>query len=325
MAKTLAELKKQSASVVDKLKKQTEETSGGYNKDDRIWTPKFDKATGIGYAVVRFLPAPQGEEYPYVTIYKHAFKGPTGKWFIENCPSTLKKPSPVGQMNNSLWNSGVESDKDVARKHKRKTEIYANVLVINDPIHPENNGTVKLYRFGPMILEVLNKRMFPKFETDVPLNPFCPWEGADFEIRITTKQVGKDLVPNYESSLFHAPKPMGTDAHIEQVWARCHSLAEIIAEKNFKSYDVLKKHLVEVLGKTVGSGIAVGGDDAHEEQPRQEQSPQRHEEHRRPAHQESAPTPSASELPWEPTATQSPAPASAPIDMSDDMDFFSNL
>lgn len=271
MAKSLAELKKQSQQVLNKIKENQEESYS--DKNENIWTPSYDKAKGVGYAKVRFMPAPQGEDFPFVTVYSYGFKGPTGKWYIENALSTLKKKDPCGEMCTRLWNSGIESDKEVARKYKRRTNIYANVLIIDDPMNPDNNGTVKLYRYGPMIQKILDEKMFPQFETDTPLNPFDPWSGATFEIRITTKQVGKDTVPNYEKSFFHEPSAMGDDEMIEEKWALCHSLEAMRAADKFKSYDELKNKLYEVLGASVGSGIATveGFSEAPAEKPAQQQ------------------------------------------------------
>jgi hypothetical protein len=251
---TLAQLKAKSAEMLANIK-ESASSQGNSNKDDRIWTPTYDKEKGSGYAVVRFLAPPDGETFPYVTLYSHGFKGPSGKWYIENSLSTLKQKDPVGEMNSALWNSGVESDKDVMRKHKRRENIFANVLIINDPMNPELNGTVKIYRYGPMIKKILEEKMFPKFETDVALNPFDMWTGADFEIRIVEKQVGKDKVPNYEKSFFKEPSPLGDDERIEEVWSQTHKLQELISPDKFKSYDELKNNLYSVLGPTVGSGI----------------------------------------------------------------------
>lgn len=252
---SLAELKKKSQETLGKVKEQ--QSSGGSVADPDIWTPTYDKEKGVGYAKVRFLPAPEGEDYPFVTLYSHGFKGSNGKWYINNSLSTIKKKDPCGEMNSALWNSGIESDKEVARKYGRRTNIFANVLIIDDPMHPELNGRVMKYRYGPMISKILDERMFPKFESDEPLNPFCPWTGADFEIRIVTKKVGKDTVPNYEKSFFHENSKMGSDEFIEEVWGKCHSLAAIISEDKFKTYDELKNELYQTLGDTVGSGIPV--------------------------------------------------------------------
>jgi len=205
------------------------------------------------------MPAPEGEDLPWVKVFKHAFKGPTGKWYIENSLSTVGKSDCVGSMNSRLWNSGIESDKDVARGMKRKTEYFSNVLVIKDPANPENEGKVFLYKFGPMIFEMVNAKMFPdEIDGDEAINPFDAWTGADFVIKITGKKIGLDLVPNYEKSYFKDASPIDQDDDvIEAHWQKCHSLAAFVDPKNFKTEEELKKKLFEVLGPTVGSGISV--------------------------------------------------------------------
>ena len=83
--------------------------------DDRFWRLEGDKA-GNGTATIRFLPRVEGDELPWVRIFSHGFQGPTGKWYIENDLSTIKQKDPVGDLASRLWNSGIESDKDEARK-----------------------------------------------------------------------------------------------------------------------------------------------------------------------------------------------------------------
>lgn len=258
---SLANLKKNRAAVLDKLKKasETQASGGGAARqvDERMWRPTFDKERGVGSAVIRFMPAVEGEDLPWAKVIKHAFKGPTGKWYIENSLRTIGKSDPVAILNAKLWNSGVDSDKEIAKAQKQKIEYFANVLVIKDPANPENEGKVKIYRFGPMIFEMIQEKMFPKFEDDAPMNPFDPWEGANFNIKMVAKTVGKDVVPNYEKSTFGEPAVMcmGDEDEIERVYGECHKLAEFTAESNFKTEDELKRKLFDVLGPTVGSGI----------------------------------------------------------------------
>lgn len=258
---SLSALKKNRQAVLAKLQqaseKQAQGGGGGHQQDERLWRPFFDKERGIGSAVVRFLPQKDVDGLPWSKVIKHAFKGPTGKWYIEPSPRTLNESCPVSILNGKLWNSGVESDKDVAREQKQKIEYTVNVLVIKDPANPENEGKVKLYRFGPMIYKIIEEMMFPQFDDQDPVNPFDPWDGADFNIRIVGKQLGKTLVPNYEKSTFADPKPMGDDKFIEATFAETYDLGEFTAKDQFKSFEELQRKLFEVLGPTVGSGIPV--------------------------------------------------------------------
>ena len=256
---SLSALKKNRQEMLDRLKKAAGESNqssgGGRQTDDRLWRPTFDKERGIGSAVIRFLPAKEGEDLPWAKVIKHAFKGPTGKWYIENSLRTIGGSDPVAQLNSRLWNSGVDSDKDIAKDQKQKIEYTTNVLVIKDPANPENEGKVKLYRFGPMIFKMIEEQMFPKFDDETPMNPFDPWEGANFNIKIVGKQVGKDTVPNYEKSTFSDVSAMGDDEFIESIYEQVYSLKEFTDAANFKSEDELKRKLFDVLGPTVGSGI----------------------------------------------------------------------
>ncbi len=216
-------------------------TSG--SGDDRLWKPEVDKA-GNGYAVIRFLPAPDGEDLPWAKLYTHAFQG-TGGWFIENSLTTLGQKDPVSEHNSQLWNSGIESDKEIARKQKRKLSYYANIYVVKDSANPHNEGQVFLYKFGKKIFDKITAAMQPEFEDEDPINPFDFWVGANFKLKI--KKVAGYW--NYDSSEFDRQSALlDDDDAMEAIWKKEYSLAELVAPDQFKSYDELKKRLDYVLG-----------------------------------------------------------------------------
>ena len=231
--------------------------------DERLWKPNVDKS-GNGYAVIRFLPAIEGEEMPWVRVWNHAFQGPTGQWFIENSLTTLNQKDPVSEYNSQLWNSGVESDKEIARKQKRKLQYFANVYIVEDTMNPENNGKVMLYRFGKKIFDKLMEAMQPEFADETPINPFDMWEGANFKLKI--RKV--DGYWNYDKSEFESPSQLKpTDEELEAIYKKEHSLAEFLAPSNFKSYDELKTRLDAVLSGTVATKTAAAMVDEEEEVP----------------------------------------------------------
>ena len=214
---SFASLKKQSSlgSLTAKLVKEVEKTNKVSSGDERLWKPEVDKA-GNGYAVIRFLPAPDGEDLPWVKMYSHAFQGPGG-WYIENSLTTLNQKDPCSEFNTSLWNSGVESDKQIARNQKRKLAFYSNIYVVKDPANPENEGKVFLYKFGKKIFDKIMGAMQPEFEDESPLNPFDFWQGADFKVKI--KKVAGYW--NYDSSEFAAASPLlKDDDALEAIWKK---------------------------------------------------------------------------------------------------------
>jgi hypothetical protein len=247
---SLSSLKNKSSSL-DKLKKAVEQSSagngGGKNVDDRFWQPEVD-AAGNGYAVIRFLdtPAVDGEDgLPWVQIWSHGFQGPGG-WYIENSLTTLGKTDPVSEYNTVLWNSGVEANKEIARKQKRKLTYIANVLVISDAKRPQNEGKVFLYKFGKKIFDKIKEQLEPQFADETPMNPFDFWKGANFKVKIRNVEGYR----NYDKSEFESPAALfnGDDAQIEKVWKSAHSLKDFLKADNFKSYDELKAKLDKVLG-----------------------------------------------------------------------------
>ena len=246
------------SSSLDKLRAAMETASpadGGKQKsfsDDTMWKPELDK-TGNGYAVVRFLPTPEGEEMPWVSYFDHGFQGPGG-WYIEKSLTTLSKQDPVSEYNTELWNTGIEANKDIARKQKRRLHYVSNVYVISDPKNPDNEGKVFKYRFGKKIFEALKEAISPAFEDETAINPFdLRGEGANFKIKI--RKV--DGYWNYDKSEFDKPAPLFDDENrLNEVFGSIHSLSGIIAPSEFKTYEELQEKLQRVLGTTGSNSTA---------------------------------------------------------------------
>ena len=239
--------------------------------DERLWKPELDKS-GNGYAVIRFLPAVSGEDLPWAKVWNHAFQGPTGQWYIENSLTTLSQKDPVSEHNTALWNTGLESDKEIARKQKRKLQYFSNIYVVSDAKHPENEGKVFLFRYGKKIFDKITAAMSPEFEDEKAINPFDFWEGANFKLKI--RKV--DGYWNYDKSEFEdTSKLFEDDSEADNVWKAQHSLAEFTAATNFKSYDELKTRLDAVLSGTVKVGnVADTIDDAPVAKPKVDTKPQ---------------------------------------------------
>jgi len=258
-------LRKQSklGSLTDRLVKEVEKmnsSSGG--ADERFWKAELDK-TGVGSAVVRFLPAPDGEELPWVKVYSHAFQGPGG-WFIENSLTTNGGKDPVSDYNRQLWNSGNDADKDTVRKQKRKLSYYSNVYVVKDPLHPENEGRVFLFKYGKKIFDKVLEAMQPEFDDETPINPFDFWQGANFKLKI----VKKDGFWNYDKSEFDKVVPLlDDDDALEALWKKQYSLSAITAPDQFKSYEDLERRLKTVLGQKPAQAPRLDEEVVTEEEP----------------------------------------------------------
>ena len=242
---SFADLKKQSklGSLTAKLVKEVEKLNNtGGNQDDRLWKLEVDKG-GNGYAVVRFLPAPDGEDLPFVKLYSHAFQGPGG-WYIENSLTTLGQKDPVSEFNTTLWNNGTDAGKDTARKQKRKLTYVSNIYVVKDPANPENEGKVFLFKYGKKIFDKITAAMQPEFEDEEAIDPFDFWQGANFKLK--AKNVAG--YRNYDSSEFAAVTPLlDDDEAMEALWKKENSLAELVAPDQFKTYEVLRARLEAVL------------------------------------------------------------------------------
>tara|TARA_R110000868_G_scaffold123553_1_gene327111 strand:- start:236 stop:1135 length:900 start_codon:yes stop_codon:yes gene_type:complete len=244
---------KRNRSSLEKLTKaieattQSTSTESGSREDPRLWQPTVDKA-GNGMAIIRFLPAPSvdGEDaLPWVRVFSHGFQGPGG-WYIENSLTTLNQKDPVSEYNSTLWNSGIEANKEIARKQKRRLNYVANVFVVSDPSNPENEGQIRIYKFGKKIFDKITEAMNPEFADETPVNPFDMWEGANFKLKIRNVEGYR----NYDKSEFAEKSALldGDDAKLEALWKQEHSLKEFLDPKHFKPYDLLKARLDKVLG-----------------------------------------------------------------------------
>ena len=249
MSNSFSQLKNSSKSnlesLTSELNKLSEKQSGGgaNGPDERFWKLTVDKAQN-GHAIVRFLPAPKGESLPWVRSWSHAFQGPGG-WYIEKSLTTLNKKDPVSEHNTELWNSGVESNKDVARKQKRKLQYVSNILVVSDPANPDNEGKVFLFQYGKKIFDKVQDVMHPEFEDETAVNPFDFWAGANFRLRARKVEGYR----NYDKSDFDSPAVLSEDdAELEKTWTSQYSLEALVAPDQFKSYDELKSRMVRVLG-----------------------------------------------------------------------------
>jgi hypothetical protein len=250
------DLKKQSSlgSLTEKLLKEAEKMGSNNTGDNpNLFKLETDKA-GNGRAVIRFLPAPPNEDLPFVKLYNHGFQV-NGRWFIDNCPTTLGEECCVCRSNGELWNSGLDSDKEVARARKRKLSYYANVYIVNNPADPSLEGQVKIFRFGAKVFDKIKASMKPEFEDDPAIDPFDLWAGANFRLRV--KQVAG--YPNYDDSVFESPSPLlsGDDERLEELWKNEHSLQELISREKFKAPEELQKRLDYVLGTNSASSKSI--------------------------------------------------------------------
>ena len=284
MTTSFKDLKRSRKSVYEKIvsetnKLQSSNQSGG--ADTRFWQPEVDKA-GNGYAVIRFLPSPKGEDLPWVRLFSHGFQGPGG-WYIENSLTTLNEKDPVGEYNSMLWNRGDEAGKDQARKQKRRLNYISNIYIVKDPTHPENEGKVFLYKYGKKIWDKINDQMNPEFEDEDPINPFDLWGGANLKLKIRNVEGYR----NYDKSEFDKVSALSEeDDELEKIWNSQYSLQEFLDRKNFKTYAELQARLNRVLGATAVSSTADEVDEEVFEEPRQVQQSTKVQEEDKPLSEE---------------------------------------
>lgn len=310
MARSFADLKAQRKSHLETLTKKMKDAGGKFqSEDDRFWKPTVD-AAGNGFAIIRFLPACPDEDNgdDFVQVWSHGFKGPGG-WYIENSLTTIGKPDPVGEYNSELWNSTTDDESPArkqAREQKRKLTYISNVLVIDDPDHPENNGKVFLYRYGKKIMDKIDEKMNPAHKGEEAINVFDMWEGANFRIKVRRVK----NFPNYDNSQFDSQSAIAdSDKKIETIWKTTYPLKPFVAPDQFKSYDELKRKLEQVLGLHRMAGMTQRAETMNEEEapaPRQRTK--------------AAPIVDSDEVPWNDDET-----SSGEEDEDSDISFFKKL
>ena len=266
MAGSFASLKKNRKTDLEKLTQEVEKINNPKNnfnrEDERFWKAELDKS-GSGYAVIRFLPAPNGEDMPYVRVFNHGFQGPGG-WYIENSLTTIGQKDPLAEYNSTLWNSGIEANKEIARKQKRRLTYFSNIFVVEDKANPQNEGKNFLFRYGKKIFDKISSLSNPEFEDETPTDVFSFWEGANFKLKI--RKV--DGFSNYDKSEFITPASLfEDDSEMERVWGEEHSLDEFVKEDNFKTYDELKIRLDTVLGNIQTAAMSAPSTINHDELP----------------------------------------------------------
>jgi hypothetical protein len=280
-------------SLADKM---TQESKGSSFSDDRIWTPDIDKS-GSGFAIIRFLPEADGEDFPYVKTYTHGFKQ-GNKWFIENCPTTIGNPCPVCEANSELWNTEIKENQEIVRRRKRSLRYMSNIIVLSDSKRPENEGRVFLFSYGQKIFDKLMSAIKPEFDDEEPFNPFDLWGGAPFKLKI--RQV--EGFRNYDKSEFGDRGPLfDDDDAMAKVWESQYKLKEFLAPARFNPYEEIKKRFnAFIKGGTYTTPTPQNEGDQNEDTP-----------------------------PWEPPAQEprrqaarkDPAPASEAAASDDDDDF----
>lgn len=243
-------IKNNSKSSIDKLIGLLEEKNDTKSyKDDRFWRPEQDKS-GNGFAIIRFLPGVDNDT-PIIPLNSHAFQGPGG-WYIENCLTTIGQKDPVVELNSMLWNSGLDSDKDLARQRKIKKHWISNVYVVSDPSNPQNEGKVFLFKFGSQIKDMLLNAMKPEFVQDEKINPFSmDADGANFRIKIKRE----NSFITYKYSKFDMPSDLTKDSNLKDRLTKSQYALQPFADpSSFKTYDELKSRMNEVLGGDIRGG-----------------------------------------------------------------------
>ena len=266
MATSFSSLKKNRKTDLEKLNREIEKITNpqtNFNReDDRFWKAELDKS-GSGYAVIRFLPSPNGEDMPYVRVFNHGFQGPGG-WYIENSLTTIGQKDPLAEYNSTLWNSGIEANKEIARKQKRRLTYFSNIFVVEDKANPQNEGKNFLFRYGKKIFDKISSMSNPEFEDETPTDVYNFWEGANFKLKI--RKV--DGFSNYDKSEFITPAPLfEDDSEMERVWGEEHSLDEFVKEDNFKTYEDLKARLDVVLGNIQTAAMTAPSTIDHDDLP----------------------------------------------------------
>jgi len=272
MATSFSSLKKNSSSFLDKIKTESEKLSSKQSYDDpRFWEPEVDPKTGNGSAIIRFLPPTESEDVPWTRVFRHSFQGPTGKWYIENCLTTIGQDCPVCEANNKLWNTNIDSNKEIVRKRKRQLTYISNIYIVSDPNRRDNEGKIFLFKYGKKIFDKINNLLHPEFDDEVPTNPFDFWNGCNFRLKIRKVEGYR----NYDKSEFDKPSQLLDDEQeLAKIYESLIPLSEFTSAAQFKPYDKLAEQFGKIWHSTqvIGSAEDEELSDGEEETPRPKRS-----------------------------------------------------
>ena len=201
---------------------------------------EFLKLSPGNTTVVRLVPNVKSPEKTFFHYYSHSWESfSTGRFTSVISPQTFGERDPISEVYLSIQKHGSEEEKKKARVLARRENWLVNVYVVNDPVNPENNGEVKILRYGKQLHKVIMDALQGDESDEVGERMF-DLSDKGCNLRIKCERQGD--FPTYVSSKFALPSALEGVEDSNELYESVHSLDDIY---NVKSYDDLKQTLDE--------------------------------------------------------------------------------
>jgi hypothetical protein len=193
-----------------------------------------------GTYIVRLLPNIKDPQKTFLHYYTHGWKSlATGQFNSIVSPSTWGERCPISELFFKITRNpeSTETEKKQAKDLlSRKENWYVNVYVVNDPVNPENNGTVKVLRFGRQLNKIIESAISgdDAEEFGPKIFDLSP-AGCNLRIKaeLVSDKPGAPKYPTYVASKFLSPSAIEglTDAKIEEIYNSVYDLSELVEHK----------------------------------------------------------------------------------------------
>lgn len=234
-------------SIKDALNKKTTNTESSF-KD-------FMKTEMNKTYIVRLLPNVEAPDRTFFHYFHHMWKSVmTNNMVSFLCPTTYGEKCPVEEYRAKAYRTKNEVEIEKTRPVKRNESWLANVYVVKDPTNPENEGKVKILRFGKQLNKIITDAISGDDCEEFGSKIFDLSEnGCNFKIKVDANEGG---YPTYVSSKFMSPSKLEGVENPDEIYAQVNSLDKIFTQKSYEEIqETLNLHFLGIEKEVVGSPV----------------------------------------------------------------------
>jgi hypothetical protein len=196
--------------------------------------------------VVRLVPNVESPERTLYHYYNHIWKSVLTNQLVSTlCPTTYGERCPIDEYRSKVYQTKDEAKIKEINPIRRDEKWLANVYVVKDPTNPDNQGQVKILRFGKQIYNIIDQAMSGDDAEEFGARIFdLSDKGCNLRIKVDENQGG---YANYTTSKFMSPSALEGAPDIDEIYAACKNLESL---QEHKSYEDIQKLLkVHFLGE----------------------------------------------------------------------------
>jgi hypothetical protein len=201
---------------------------------------KFEKDKTYTVRLIPNVSSPEKTFFHYYTYDWSSFG--TGQYTSVLSPTTFGQRCPITDTKFKVLRNGTDEEKAKANLLRRNERWLINAYVIDDPTNPENNGTLKIIRYGKQLHKIISDAIDGEGSEDFGPRIFDLSEnGVNFKIK--SEQQGDYI--SYTSSKFTMPRKVEgmTDAKAEEIYNSAFDLTSIVSTKSHDELlEILDEH-----------------------------------------------------------------------------------